>query len=44
MRTIAMTESTMANPLSDLITVEDYLETIYSLIQTKGYARAVDIA
>jgi len=39
-----MTESTMANPLSDLTKVEDYLEAIYSLIQMKGYARAVDIA
>ena len=34
----------MANPLCDLTRVEDYLEVIYDLIQTKGYARAVDIA
>jgi len=33
----------MANPLCDLTRVEDYLEVIYDLIQTKGYARAVDI-
>ena len=39
-----MTPSTMANPLCDLTRVEDYLEAIYDLIQTKGYARAVDIA
>jgi len=34
----------MPNPLCDLTRVEDYLEVIYGLIQTKGYARAVDIA
>jgi Mn-dependent DtxR family transcriptional regulator len=34
----------MANPLCDLTRVEDYLEVIYGLIQTKGYARTVDIA
>jgi Mn-dependent DtxR family transcriptional regulator len=34
----------MANPLCDLTRVEDYLEVVYDLIQTKGYARAVDIA
>ena len=39
-----MTPSTMANPLCDLTRVEDYLEVVYDLIQTKGYARAVDIA
>ena len=39
-----MTQSTMANPLCDLTRVEDYLEVIYELIQTKGYARPVDIA
>ena len=39
-----MTQGTMANPLCDLTRVEDYLEAIYDLIQTKGYARAVDIA
>ena len=41
---MTMTPSTMANPLCDLTRVEDYLEAIYDLIQTKGYARAVDIA
>jgi Mn-dependent DtxR family transcriptional regulator len=44
MRAITMAETTMANPLCDLTRVEDYLEAIYGLIQTKGYARAVDIA
>ena len=39
-----MLQSTMANPLCDLTRVEDYLEVIYDLIQTKGYARSVDIA
>ena len=39
-----MTQGAMANPLCDLTRVEDYLEAIYELIQTKGYARAVDIA
>ena len=39
-----MSQNTMANPLCDLTRVEDYLEVIYGLIQTKGYARAVDIA
>ena len=37
-------QNTIANPLCDLTRVEDYLEAIYDLIQTKGYARAVDIA
>jgi DtxR family Mn-dependent transcriptional regulator len=32
------------NPLADLTRVEDYLEVVYSLIETKGYARASDIA
>jgi len=41
---ITVSQSTMANPLCDLTRVEDYLEAIYDLIQTKGYARAVDIA
>jgi len=44
MRTITMAQSMMANPLCDLTRVEDYLEVIYDLIQTKGYARAMDIA
>ena len=39
-----MPQSTMANPLCDLTRVEDYLEVIYDLIETKGYARSVDIA
>jgi Mn-dependent DtxR family transcriptional regulator len=34
----------MVNPLCDLTRVEDYLEVVYDLIHTKGYARAVDIA
>jgi Mn-dependent DtxR family transcriptional regulator len=41
---ITTAQSTTANPLCDLTRVEDYLEVIYDLIQTKGYARAVDIA
>jgi len=44
MRTITMAQSIMANPLCDLTRVEDYLEVIYDLIQTKGYARTIDIA
>jgi hypothetical protein len=36
MRTITMVQSTMANPLCDLTRVEDYLDVIYDLIQTKG--------
>jgi len=32
------------NPLADLTRVEDYLEVVYDLIETKGYARASDIA
>ena len=44
MKRISMAQSVMANPLCDLTRVEDYLEVIYDLIQTKGYARAVDIA
>ena len=39
-----MAQNTMANPLCDLTRVEDYLEVIYDLIKSKGYARAVDIA
>jgi Mn-dependent DtxR family transcriptional regulator len=39
-----MTHSAPANPLCDLTRVEDYLEVVYDLIQTKGYARAIDIA
>jgi len=44
MRTMNMAQNTMANPLCDLTRVEDYLEVIYDLIKSKGYARAVDIA
>jgi Mn-dependent DtxR family transcriptional regulator len=43
-RRTALTRNGTAKPLSDLTRVEDYLEVIYDLIQTKGYARAVDIA
>jgi len=39
-----MTLNAPANPLCDLTRVEDYLEVVYDLIQTKGYARAIDIA
>jgi len=39
-----MTQSRMANPLCDLTRVEDYLEVVFELIKTKGYARAIDIA
>lgn len=39
-----MTSSSMANPASDLTRVEDYLEVIYELIQSKGYARPTAIA
>lgn len=34
----------MTSPVSDLTRVEDYLEVIYDLIQTKGYARSTAIA
>jgi Mn-dependent DtxR family transcriptional regulator len=44
MRSITLSHTTLANPLCDLTRVEDYLEVVYDLIQTKGYARAVDIA
>jgi Mn-dependent DtxR family transcriptional regulator len=39
-----MTSKSMANPASDLTRVEDYLEVIYELIQSKGYARSTAIA
>jgi DtxR family manganese transport transcriptional regulator len=39
-----MTSRSMANPTSDLTRVEDYLEVIYELIQSKGYARSTAIA
>jgi Mn-dependent DtxR family transcriptional regulator len=44
MRDDKMPQNTTANPLFDLTRVEDYLEVVYDLIQTKGYARAIDIA
>ena len=31
-------------PLSDMSSVEDYMEVIYELIEEKGYARSVDIS
>jgi DtxR family manganese transport transcriptional regulator len=39
-----MTSNSMTNPASDLTRVEDYLEVIYELIQSKGYARSTAIA
>jgi len=39
-----LSRRTMVNPLWDITRVEDYLEVVYDLIHTKGYARAVDIA
>jgi len=39
-----MSQNMMANPFCDLTRVEDYLEVIYDLIETKGYARGADIA
>jgi Mn-dependent DtxR family transcriptional regulator len=44
MKMVNMAQSKTANPLCDLARVEDYLEVVYDLIQTKGYARAVEIA
>ena len=44
MRTLNMSQNAMANPLCDMTRIEDYLEVIYELITTKGYARPVDIA
>jgi len=44
MRRPTLPQTATPNPLCDLTRVEDYLETIYGLIQTKGYARSVDIA
>jgi Mn-dependent DtxR family transcriptional regulator len=39
-----MAQGSRVTPISDLTRVEDYLEVIYDLIQTKGYARSTDIA
>ncbi len=39
-----MAEGSRVTPVSDLTRVEDYLEVVYDLIQTKGYAGATDIA
>jgi DtxR family transcriptional regulator, manganese transport regulator len=39
-----MTRGPRPNPASDLTRTEDYLEVVYELIRTKGYARASDIA
>ena len=44
MRRLALSQTATPNPLCDLTRVEDYLEAIYALIQSKGYARSVDIA
>lgn len=43
-RTYEMTRDSRLNPLRDLTRVEDYLEAIYTLTQSKGYARSSDIA
>jgi Mn-dependent DtxR family transcriptional regulator len=40
----AMTQGSRQNPVSDLTRVEDYLEVVYELIKSKGYARSSDIA
>jgi Mn-dependent DtxR family transcriptional regulator len=39
-----MTRASRPNPASDLTRTEDYLEVVYELIRTKGYARPSDIA
>lgn len=39
-----MDQDPKPNPAYDLTRVEDYLEVVYELIQTKGYARSSDIA
>jgi Mn-dependent DtxR family transcriptional regulator len=39
-----MAQGSRVTPVSDLTRVEDYLEVVYDLIQTKGYAGATDIA
>ena len=39
-----MTQGSRLNPAFDLTRVEDYLEVVYDLVQTKGYAGSTDIA
>ncbi len=39
-----MAQGSRLNPVSDLTRVEDYLEVVYDLVQTKGYAGSTDIA
>jgi len=39
-----MAQGSRVTPGSDLTRVEDYLEVVYDLVQTKGYAGATDIA
>ena len=39
-----MSSASKHNPAFDLTRIEDYLEAVYELIQTKGYARPVEIA
>jgi DtxR family manganese transport transcriptional regulator len=39
-----MAQGSRVTLVSDLTRVEDYLEVVYDLIQTKGYAGATDIA
>jgi Mn-dependent DtxR family transcriptional regulator len=39
-----MTPASMTDHVSDLTRIEDYLEVIYDLIQSKGYARSTAIA
>jgi Mn-dependent DtxR family transcriptional regulator len=39
-----MTQGSRKKPVSDLTRVEDYLEVVYELIKSKGYARSSDIA
>ena len=40
----AITQSSGLNPVFDLTRVEDYLEVVYDLVHTKGYAGSTDIA
>jgi len=39
-----MAQGSRGTSVSDLTRVEDYLEVVYDLVQTKGYAGATDIA
>jgi Mn-dependent DtxR family transcriptional regulator len=43
-RNNVMAQGSRATPVSDLTRVEDYLEVVYDLVQTKGYAGVTDIA